>query len=205
MKSYYFVAKEKIIKRINILEVLLSFFIIFGIFFSFFYILLSNYSDLLRAIITSLSLAILIETGIIVSHLIKTRETVYAVYNKKIYIISFQNNSYFFDEEFMNSDKFFKTVNDDLIKDIIDNNGKYIGAQVLTVDKINHFREKKNYFSFNVRGRLSFWKALGNLFTIDKFVLSYKNTFKRFAVTKEYKNYDELKLYISKNLGLHKK
>ena len=204
MKSYYFVTKEKLFKRINILEILVSFIIIFCVFFSFFYILLSERSDLLRAILTSLALALLIELGIIVGHLIKTRETVYAVYNKKLYIILFQNNSYFFDEEFMNSDKFFETVDDDLIKDIIDNNGKYIGAQVLKVDKIKGFNEKKNTFSFKAHGRLSFWKALGNLLTIDKFVLSYKNAFKRFVVTKEYKNYDELKLYISKNLGLHK-
>ena len=204
MKSYYFVTKEKLYKRINILEIIISFILIFGLFFCFFYILLSEYSDLLRAILTSLALALLIEIGIIVSHLIKTRETVYAVYNKKLYIILFQNNSYFFDDEFMNSDKFFETVNDDLIKDILDNNGKYIGAQVLKVDKIKSFKEKKNTFKFNVHGRLSYWKALGNLFTIDKFVLSYSNAYKRCVVTKEYKDYDELKLFISKNLGLHK-
>ncbi len=204
MKSYYFVTKEKITKRINIIEIIFSFILIFGIFFSFFFILLSNYSDLLRAILTSLVLAVLIEMGIVVSHLIKIRETVYAVYNKRLYIILFQNNSYFFDDEFMNSDKFFDTVDDNLIKDIIENNGKYIGAQVLKVDKIKSFKDKKNCFSFNAHGRLSFWKALGNLLTIDKFVLAYKNAFKRFVVTKEYKNYDELKVYISKNLGLHK-
>lgn len=204
MKSYYFVTKEKLYKRINMLEVMISFILIFGLFFSFFYIFLSEYSDLLRAIITSLVLTFLIEIGIIVSHLIKTRETVYAVYNKKLYIILFQNNSYFFDDEFMNSDKFFETVNDDLIKDILENNNKYIGAQVLKVDKIKSFKEKKNTFTFNVHGKLSFWKALGNLFTIDKFVLSYRNVFKRCVVTKEYKNYDELKLFISKNFGLHK-
>ena len=204
MKSYYCVTKEKISKRINIIEVLISFIIIFGLFFSFFYILLSECSDLLRAVLTSLVLTLLLETGIIVSHLIKTRETVYAVYNKKLYIILFQNNSYFFDDEFMNSDKFFKEVNDNLIKNIIDNNGKYIGAQVIKVDKIKSFKERKNYFTFNAHGRISFWKAVGNLLTIDKFVLSYKNTYQRFVVTKEYKNYDELKLYISDNLGLHK-
>ncbi len=204
MKSYYFVTKEKITKRINIIEIIFSFILIFGIFFSFFFILLSNYSDLLRAILTSLVLAVLIEMGIVVSHLIKIRETVYAVYNKRLYIILFQNNSYFFDDEFMNSDKFFKEVNDNLIKNIIDNNGKYIGAQVIKVDKIKSFKERKNYFTFNAHGRISFWKAVGNLLTIDKFVLSNKNTYQRFVVTKEYKNYDELKVYISKNLGLHK-
>ena len=204
MKSCYWVTKEKISKRINMIEVLISFVIIFGLFFSFFYILLSECSDLLRAILTSLVLTLLLEIEIIVSHLIKTRETVYAVYNKKLYIILFQNNSYFFDDEFMNSDRFFKEVNDDLIKDIIENNGKYIGAQVLKVDKMKSFKERKNYYTFSARGRVSFWKAVGNLLTIDKFVLSYKNTFRRFVVTKEYKNYDELKLYISNNLGLHK-
>ena len=199
MKSCYFIAKENAFKRINLLEVLISFILIFGLFFSFFYILLSGCNDLVRALITSLVLAILLETEIIVSHLIKLKETVYAIYNKKLYIILFQNNSYFFDSEFMNSDKFFEIVDDNLIKDIIDNNSKYIGAQVFKVEKIKNFKEKKDCFNFSVTGRVSFWKALGGLFTIDKFVLSYKNVFRRFVVTKEYKNYDELKLYISKN------
>ena len=196
MKTYYFDTKESIFKRINYVESALIFIFLFAIFFMFFYILLGEFQDLFRALITSFIISILFTLGKITDRLIKNREYIYVVQNDNLFVIMFQEDSYYYDDESMDYDKFIKNKSDKLISDILVNIENYIGVDVIKLDKISSLKEKANYFTFHGQGELAYWKSEGGLFKIEKFVLAFRNRSKNFIVTTEYKDFDDLLEYV---------
>jgi hypothetical protein len=108
----------------------------------------------------------------------------------------FQDDSYYYDDESMNFEKFMKNKSEELISDILVNTEKYIGVSVIKIDKISLLKEKTNYFSFHGQGELAYWKSEGGIFRIEKFVLAFRNRSKNFIVTLEYKDYNDLLEYV---------
>jgi hypothetical protein len=171
------------------------------LFFLFFYLLLSRREVLLRPIYTSLFLSFIITLGIEINYLIENKEYVYVLKDDKLYVIMFQNDSYYLDDDFLNSEKLRKEMTEEKINDILVNTDKYIGISILEVEKIGSLKERQNYYSFVSSGNLSFWKAEGNFFTINNFVMDFRKKRKNLIVTNEYKDYEELLNYVKKKLN----
>lgn len=201
MKLFYFNDNNKLYKRIRWSKDLTYFIIMTIILFLFFYFLLSRKEELLRPIYTSISISFLITLGIEIGYLIENKEYIYVLKDEKLYVIMFQNESYYLEEEFLSSEKLRKDMTEEKISDILANTDKYIGISILEVEKLGDLKERKNHYSFISSGNLSFWKAEGNFFTINNFVMDFRKKRKRLVVTKEYKDYDELLNYVKKKLN----
>ena len=190
MKAFYYNEDKKLYKRIRWSRDFVYFLALLVFFFLFFFFLLSKQQELLRPLYTSLFLALIITIGVEISYLIDNKEYIYVVKKGTIYVIMFQNDSYFLDDEFLTSEKLRKDISEEKLEDILSNTDKYIGVSILKVEKVKGLKEKNNSFSFKSSGDLSFWKAEGTLFTVNNFVMDFRKKRKKLIVTKEYKDYD---------------
>ena len=196
MKLLYYNIDKKLIKRIRWSKDLVYFLILFVLFFSFFFFLLSERQEILRPITSSLYVSFFITLGIEVSYLIDNKEYIYVLKKNTLYVIMFQNDSYYLDDDNLTSEKLRKDISDEKIEDILDNTDKYIGVSILKVEKIGSLRERRNHFSFMTSGEQSFWKTEGTFFTVSNYVMAFRKKRKKLIVTKEYKDYDVLLKYV---------
>ena len=134
MKIYNLNGEVKWTRRVNVLIPILVFIIANALLIPFFYILLSGWTDLLRAVLTSLVISILITLDSIYTQVLHYEKKTVVIKNKKIYLVTIQKETDFYGTDIK------RNIDVDLSKkevidDILENQSKY-------VEKIQSYNEK---------------------------------------------------------------
>ncbi len=196
MKIYSLNGEIKWYKRFKIYMPLITFFIVNIIAIPFFYFILGDRSNLIRAIITSLVISLLITFDYIYTKVITYEKKTIVIKNKQIYLIVIQKETDFYgtdakrkiDIDFNNKDE---------INDIIENHDKYLGIAIHKADKYDIIKEKKDKLIVRLYGIYTRWKYKEEKKNV-LFKLVNKNRNIKLIIDNKYNGYEELIKYIKK-------
>lgn len=183
--------------KVNWKRVIFIFIILFVLFFSFFYFVISSKNDIERAISTSLLISYAISIGIIVYHSIDNRINFYIIKDEKLYVIMPHQYSHEYNDSLISYSDFRKMVDSDKkINDILANQSKYVGIDIFLVDSIKNIKIDNKGFKFTASGNFSKWKSTDGIFVANNYFCESVESNKKFYVTFDYNKYEELLSFI---------
>ena len=194
MKIYNLNGEVKWTKRVKIIIPILVFIIANIILIPFFYFLLSEGTELLRAILTSLAISILITIDSIYTQVLHYEKKTVVIKNKKIYLITIQKETDFYGTDIKRNID-VDLSKKDVVDDILENQSKYVGISLYKIDKYDIINSRDNKIKMNIDGIYTKWK-----YKEEKrramYVLVDKKKKAKLIIDNKYNNYEELIKYL---------
>lgn len=196
MKIYNLKEEPKVKDKINFLFPLIVFILLSILLFPFFYYVLSEQTELLRSIITSLVISLLIGIDIIISRILSYEKKTIVIDKNDINILMVQKETDFYGTDVKRKiDIDYKDK--DTIKDVINNQDKYIGLSLFDVNSYNVLKKNDKYVIIVFDGTISKWKYKEEN-KVPKYVLFTKNKKIKMKIDEKYDNIKEMIDYFTK-------
>jgi hypothetical protein len=153
-------------------------------------LLFFNYigNDFERALVTSLYITLLIIFYNVTKSLIENRDAIYLIENKKIRYIDIQKGR---DGSLLTNIEYKEILDANKPKDIYNNNEKFEGITTGEIVKVLKVKKSINKTKVSAMVKGKKWQIKG-IFRINKTELIESEFKKKFIITKDYDNYEEL-------------
>ena len=196
MKIYNLKENPKVKDKVNFLLPLIVFILLNILLFPFFYYVLSEQTELIRSIITSLIISLLVSLDIVISRILMYEKKTIIIDKKDVKILMVQKETDFYGTDVKRKID-IDYNNKEEIKDVIDNQDKYVGLSIFNVDSYNVLRKTDNYLIIIFNGTLNKWKYVEEK-KVSKYVLFTKNKKIKMKLDEKYDNIKEMIDYFTK-------
>ena len=194
MKIYNLNGEVKWTKRVKVIIPILVFIIANAVLFPFFYIILSDSTELLRSILTSLVISTLITLDSIYTQVLNYEKKTVVIKNKKIYLITIQKETDFYGTDIKRNID-VDLSKKDVVDDILENQNKYVGISLYKIDKYGIINNRDSKLKLKIEGIYTKWKYKEEK-RKAKYVLIDKNKKSKLIIDNKYENYEELIKYL---------
>lgn len=196
MKVFSTNKKVKWQDKVKIIKSIILFVLLFILLFLLLYFVVGGKTLLLRAIITSLVIALLITAGYITSCILNYEEYIPVIKDKELYIIIKQRETDFYDTDIKRKiDIDFEDEKE--VSKVLSKDNKNVGLAFLKVSDCDIIKEKNDNYKIRVKGVLTKWKFYDRKKSFGYELKDFDH--KRIIyIDNTYKDYKELIKFIKK-------
>lgn len=188
--------KEKWYKKVEWKKTILIFGLCFVFSFSFLGFI-SKFDNMDSILYNAFLIAILVLIGNIISNVIENRINVYVKKDDTLYVIFPHSFGLGYDNGVV-SYRDFKSMPKEIFEDIIANQEKYEGIDVIEIMEVDKLSFNNNRVKLKVKGRVKSWEEKGSLFTVNSVSLTNDMASKKIIIPSDYDNFEKLTNYLGK-------
>lgn len=189
-------SKEKWYKKVEWKKTILIFGLCFVFSFSFLGFI-SKFDNIDSILYNAFLISFLVLIGNIVSNVIENRINAYVKKDDILYVIFPHSFGLGYDNGIV-SYRDFKSMSKEVFEDIIANQEKYEGIDVIEIMEVDKLSSNYNRVKLKVKGRVKSWKENGSLFTVNSMSLTNDITSKKIIIPRDYDNFETLISYLGK-------